>query len=148
MIDVVDIVPASRSDETNQDSEPSIAVNPANPDQIVITAFTPAEPGSTNSPIYYSLDGGQTWQLNFDVPCGPSANMPGDQSVAFASGGTAELFVGFLRADEKQTEHLEVFRLDDITAGGSPPTRASSNIILPTVRATRFRSSACFEWRP
>jgi hypothetical protein len=63
VIHVVNIIPNSRSDETHQDSEPSIAVNASNPSEIVVTAFTPADTGLTNSPIYFSTDGGVTWQL-------------------------------------------------------------------------------------
>src|SRR5690349_20814728 len=38
---VVNMIPRSLSSEVNQDSEPTLAVNPANTDQIVGTAFTP-----------------------------------------------------------------------------------------------------------
>ena len=36
-ISVVDMVPGSASGETNDDSEPNLAVNPANPLQLVAT---------------------------------------------------------------------------------------------------------------
>ena len=78
---IVNIVPNSHSNETWQDAEPSIAVNQADPTQIVISAFTPPDPGQTNGPIYYSTDGGQTWSVNFIVPDGE----PGDQTFKFAS---------------------------------------------------------------
>ena len=39
---IVNMVPVSMSGETNQDSEPNLAVNPANVNNIVATAFTPA----------------------------------------------------------------------------------------------------------
>ena len=55
---VVNIIPESLSGESNQDSEPSLAVNPANPLQMVATAFTPALSG--NAPIFVSVDGGNT----------------------------------------------------------------------------------------
>lgn len=45
MIKVVNIIPRSLSGETNQDSEPNIAVNPANPLQIAASAFTPSPMG-------------------------------------------------------------------------------------------------------
>ena len=38
---LVNIIPRSLSGETNQDSEPTLAVNPANPLHIVASAFTP-----------------------------------------------------------------------------------------------------------
>ena len=40
-VQVVNMIPRSLSDEVEQDSEPSITVNPANPQEIVGTAFTP-----------------------------------------------------------------------------------------------------------
>ena len=42
MIRVVNMIPNALSGETNQDSEPSLAVNPARPTDMVATAFTPA----------------------------------------------------------------------------------------------------------
>ena len=42
-ITVVNVIPQTHSDETNQDSEPSIGVNPTNAQQILISAFTPPD---------------------------------------------------------------------------------------------------------
>src|ERR1041384_4011726 len=65
---VVNMIPKSLSGEDNQDSEPTIAVNPANPLQIAASAFTPDPAGSGRAPIYVSTDGGSTWTLNAIVP--------------------------------------------------------------------------------
>jgi len=63
-IRVVNMIPNNSSGETNQDSEPNLAVNPANAQEIAGTAFTPSPNlGSPNSPIFYSSDGGDTWVL-------------------------------------------------------------------------------------
>jgi hypothetical protein len=78
---IVNVVPNTHSNETWQDAEPSIAVNQNDPSEIVLTAFTPPDSGQTNGPIYYSQDGGSTWNLNFIVPGGE----PGDQTFKFAS---------------------------------------------------------------
>ena len=56
--------PQSLSGETRQDSEPNIAVNPANPQQIAISAFTPDPMGGPNAPIFISTNSGTTWTLN------------------------------------------------------------------------------------
>src|SRR5947209_19703184 len=40
-IKVVDLIPASLSGETNQDSEPFLAIQTANPQVMVASAFTP-----------------------------------------------------------------------------------------------------------
>jgi hypothetical protein len=66
---VVDLIPASLSGEANQDSEPFLAIQPANPQVMVASAFTP-NPISTkgNAPIYVTQDGGNTWVLNAITP--------------------------------------------------------------------------------
>src|SRR5947209_7647284 len=95
---VVNMIPSSLSGETNQDSEPNIAVNPQNPNQIVATAFTPDPAGGNLAPVYLSNDGGQTWALNSVVPsviAGQEA-ITGDISVAF-SPKTNVLYAGILR---------------------------------------------------
>ena len=68
-VKVVDLIPASLSGETNQDSEPFLAIQPANPQVMVASAFTP-NPISTkgNAPVYVSQDGGNTWVLNAITP--------------------------------------------------------------------------------
>ena len=58
MILVVNMIPRALSGETNQDSEPNLAVNPADPLHIAGSAFTPDPAGGTNAPIYVSSDGG------------------------------------------------------------------------------------------
>ena len=137
IIDVVNIVPNTQSNETGQDSEPSIAVNPENPQQIAITAFTPAPPGGANSPIYFSVDGGLTWQLNFDMPFHPNppgGGFPGDQTISFAT-GSGELFGAFLRRDN---QGLLVFRTDDITSPAVLPTFGAQAVVdQPWVEARK-----------
>jgi hypothetical protein len=132
-ITVVNLVPQSRSDETNQDSEPSIAVNPGNPLELVVTAFTPPDSGVTQSPLYHSTDGGTTWQLKFDVPFGEQAgaalDTPRDQSVGFAG---SELFGAILRLDNGD---LSVFRTDNVDAGTVSTFDARPQIDQPWVEA-------------
>ena len=65
---LVNMIPKSLSGETNQDSEPHLTVNPANPNQIIGTAFSPNPGGGPFAPVYMSLDGGNTWALNPSCP--------------------------------------------------------------------------------
>src|SRR5258708_9570506 len=66
---VVDLIPASLSGETNQDSEPFLAVQAANPQIIVASAFTPNPISSTgNAPPYVSQDAGNPSGLNALTP--------------------------------------------------------------------------------
>ena len=75
-INVVNLIPKALSGETNQDSEPNLAVNPNNPQQMVATAFTPNPSGGPLAPIFISSDGGQTWALNLIVPGATTISQP------------------------------------------------------------------------
>src|SRR5436305_8426912 len=97
-VTVVNMIPKSLSGETNQDSEPNLAVNPVNPLQIVGTAFTPNPTAGSFAPIFVSTDGGQTWVLNAIVP-GASASGPTfDITMKFAT-ASGVLYGGIIRAD-------------------------------------------------
>src|SRR5271168_3411234 len=94
---IVNMIPKSLSSETNQDSEPTLAVNPANPLQIAASAFTPDPGGGNLAPIYVSTDGGNTWVLNSIVPSdSASGSMTADITVAF-SGSSNVLYAGIIR---------------------------------------------------
>ena len=95
MILLVNMIPNSMSNETNQDSEPNLAVNPANPLQIVGSAFTPDPLGGANAPMFASTDGGNTWFLTLIVPSTPGGTT-GDITMRF-SGTTNNLYAGILR---------------------------------------------------
>jgi hypothetical protein len=113
-VQLVDVIPALYSNETRNDSEPNVTVNPANPDQIVVSAFTPcpATISTTQAPIYFSLDGGTTWQLNCIVPGNSSTYGTGDITERFASSGV--LYAGILRGDSYL--ELNVLRTSDFTS--------------------------------
>ena len=98
MITIVNIIPKSLSNETHQDSEPNLTINPARPRQLCATAFTPNPAGGPNAPIYVSSDGGATWSLNAIVPGGSSTFGTGDITVRFAT-SSSELYAGDLRGD-------------------------------------------------
>src|SRR5436190_11814612 len=55
---VVDIIPQSDSAESNQNSEPSIGVNPINPMLMIAGTF-----GDGLPPFFISTDGGTTWSI-------------------------------------------------------------------------------------
>ncbi|HYX28329.1 MAG TPA: hypothetical protein VE863_07165, partial [Pyrinomonadaceae bacterium] len=65
---LVNMIPQSLSGETNQDSEPHLTVNPANPKMIIGTAFSPNPGGGALGPVYKSIDEGATWTVNAIVP--------------------------------------------------------------------------------
>jgi hypothetical protein len=111
MIHVVNMIPAALSGESSQDSEPNIAVNPQNPNQIVGTAFTPAPTGGAYAPIYISTDGGNTWALRTVVP-GNGFVGTSDISIAFGSTG-GMLYAGILNG---QTIKLQILRTSSFTS--------------------------------
>src|SRR3954464_6365093 len=97
-IHVTNIIPQSRSGETNFDSEPNIAVNPSNRRQIVISSFTP-DLGltPTTGPYFFSSDRGMNWAQNSVIPGGTATFGTRDISVRFADSGV--LYAGVLRGD-------------------------------------------------
>jgi hypothetical protein len=94
VVTVVNMIPKSLSRETNQDSEPSLSVNPDAPLQIEGTAFTPDPSGGPLAPIFISTDGGDSWSLNAIVPSAVGNSSTHDISLAFGSGGN--LYGGIL----------------------------------------------------
>ena len=96
-VSVVNMIPKSLSGEEQQDSEPTIAVNPANPMQIAGSAFTPDPAGGDRAPIYVSLDGGASWTLNSIVPSTANdGSMTADITVAFGNASNI-LYAGIIR---------------------------------------------------
>jgi hypothetical protein len=63
-IKLVNMIPQSQSNETNDDQEANVAVNPANPHIVGGTAFTNQLP----TVIFLSSDGGDTWFEEGIVP--------------------------------------------------------------------------------
>lgn len=110
-VHVVSMIPASLSGETNQDSEPNLAVNPENPSDIVATAFTPSPLGGSFAPFYISTNGGNTWSLRNVVP-GNGAVGTGDISVGFATSGGI-LYAGILNG---VTGHMQILRTANMSS--------------------------------
>ena len=123
MITIVNMMPQSMSGESNQDSEPNLAVNPANPKQIVATAFTPAPLGGADAPVYVSADSGNNWVLNAIVP-GNGSFGTGDITTAFPTTGGV-LYAGTLNG---VTTELNILRTADPTAN-TPMTGSTANVL-------------------
>ena len=135
-VTVVNMVPVTRSEETCQDSETSLAIDPSNPLQIAGTAFTwdnfcnaPGSPGvpasfselamtAGGAPIYVSVDNGQTWTVQTNVPSTAGGQFPtGDITVDFSrtlTSGTSVLYTGILHAPDFNMNVLNTqdFRLN------------------------------------
>lgn len=93
-------VATNATDPTNRaDTEPSIAVDPANPLRIAIVSFSEPWGPAVGAPVWMSTDGGVTWTKIRVIPQPPTGfSGPGDQKIAFDSTGRvliAELDFGF-----------------------------------------------------
>jgi Bacterial Ig-like domain (group 3) len=82
-------IDTSLSSSSGGGSEPSIAVNPANPNQIAITRFGASWNG--NADMLFSTNGGITWTNQASIPVPPgvagTAGCPCDQTIDFGLDG-------------------------------------------------------------
>ncbi len=137
---VVNMIPNIFSGESNQDSEPNLAIDPSDPRRIAASAFTPDPLGGANAPIFVSTDGGLTWALNNVVPSQPGA-ATGDITLAFGYQG--RLYSGILRRPGGL--RLNILRTTNFTS----PTvmtvlvdRTGAGVDQPYVEASRvFRGT-------
>ena len=137
---VVNMIPNSQSNETTQDSEPNIAVDPQNPRNIIGSAFTFNPTGSNaTAPIYVSRDAGLTWSLVNTVPSNNGTT--GDISVAFATQDSA-LYTGILRGGfgpPTTPTRMQLLRTTNAFGAGTMTilvTRDSSDQPYPTAITT------------
>jgi hypothetical protein len=101
IIRVVDTVvnntdPNLKNTDTFNDGETSIAINPLNPSEITISAFSGA--WGANAPLWHSTDNGETWTKLFTVPFPPGVagtlGCPCDQTLDYGMNNV--LFGAFL----------------------------------------------------
>jgi hypothetical protein len=112
-ISIVNMIQPSLSGETNHDTEPNIAVNPANVQQIAGTAFSPDPMGGSQGPVYRSTNEGNTW----DEP-DFLATQTADQTLRFA-GNSNRLYVSYLDAFiAPNPVSLHIILKADLTANG------------------------------
>ena len=134
-IKVIDLVPASLSGESNQDSEPFLAIQTANPQVMVASAFTPNPFSITgNAPVYVSQDGGISWVLNAIAPV---QRMPCDITHAMAAGENhprGDLHAGTLACAAGVT--LNESESNDVSLSTTMSVQATrGNVDQPFVRA-------------
>jgi hypothetical protein len=132
------MIPKSLSDEANQDSEPNITVNPANPLEMAASAFTPDPMGGSNAPIYVSTDGGNTWFLNSILP--GAGSFLGTFDITLRFGGTSNnLYLSILKAPAFLD--LNVLRTNSFASSLVPTLLESrGNVDQPFIQATTVAS--------
>ncbi len=67
--------------------EPFIAVNPTDPNKIVISSQAYNTGSSYGASLWYSTDGGKNWGIRFPITTPPSGIVAADQVFAFDSAG-------------------------------------------------------------
>jgi hypothetical protein len=129
-VTVVNMIPNAQSNETGQDSEPNLSVNPGNPLQIAGSAFTKNPTGATTTaPIFVSINGGATWTMNNIVPSGNGST--GDITLRFGSANF--LYAGTLRGGSGLT--LNILRTSNFTSSSAMSLlRSRSNVDQPYVQ--------------
>ncbi len=140
-VKVVDLIPSSLSGETNQDSEPFLAIQTANPQVMVASAFTPNPVSSSgNAPVYVSQDGGNSWVLNAITPV---QRMTCDITHALAPGENhprGDLHAGTLACAASIT--LNESETTDVSSGTAMSVQSSrNNVDQPFVRALAISNS-------
>ncbi|MEU6576566.1 Ig-like domain-containing protein [Streptomyces sp. NPDC046805] len=110
---------ATSSASSTGGGEPSIAVNPANPNQVAITRFGGSS-WNNNASVLYSTNGGQNWTDEASIPPPPgvqgTAGCPCDQTIDYGRDG--RLYGTFLTAGITAT-HV-------VTGSTNDPTQASA----------------------
>jgi hypothetical protein len=106
MLKIVNMIPNNWSDEENQDCEPNLSVNPANPSEIIGTAFTFDNPAGTSAvspamtgnwaPLFSSVDGGNTWTLQFVLPSAAGDQLPTWDVTSRYGGTSGEVYSGLI----------------------------------------------------
>ena len=134
-VKLVDLIPASLSGEANQDSEPFLAIQTANPQVMVASAFTPNPVSSTgNAPVYVSQDGGSSWVLNAITPV---PRMTCDITHAMPTGENhprGDLHAGTLACAASIT--LDESESNDVSSSAVMNVQSTrSNVDQPFVRA-------------
>jgi hypothetical protein len=100
-VTIIDVIPANMSNEARQDAEPFISYNPDNPNTIVISAFTEADPMSALGPLFVSFDGGVNWVRRDIVPTCMGCWNVNDITHGWAGGRFMAAILSNIDGDEK-----------------------------------------------
>jgi hypothetical protein len=88
---------ALRITDRFSDEEPSIAVNPSNPSEIIILSFSGF--WGNNAPWWHSTNGGLTWTKRFTVPVPTGQMVAGPEDQAPDYGRSNQVAAVFLTSD-------------------------------------------------
>ncbi len=109
--------------DTFNDGETSIAINPANPDEVVMTAFSGG--WGANAPLWHSTDSGNIWTKQFTIPNPPPNDdgCPCDQAVDY---GRANLMSGTFLIHDFNSPPPPPFQGNVVSGTTTDPANAAS----------------------
>jgi hypothetical protein len=90
---------------TNEPHEPTIAVNPMNANNVVVSYIVD---GYVTNLVRTSLDGGRTWTTVQPAACGAATTGTADPSLAFSSDGKSLYLVGLAQGGTPSTDLVVV----------------------------------------
>src|SRR5215471_17521574 len=126
VIPVIDVIPNAASAETGQNSEPSLAVDPLNPNMMISGTFTTGGSG----PFWLSTNGGTTWTGFGSLPSS-------DKTLAWRQDGVAALAVT-LNVDvfppPTLIDHLTTFQSGATSFGAAINTSPLQSLDQPWIR--------------
>lgn len=133
---VVNMIPRHMSDETFQNAEPSLAVNPKNAARMAASAYTPGGDlcsRGAEAPIFATADTGKHWSVVCKIRVDSSSNLPpGDVTLRWSSDGGG-LFAAMLWPLQPLT--LQVFLTPDpLDAGTFGGIRRVPNVDQPDMQ--------------
>src|SRR5215469_13172885 len=126
VINVIDVIPVAASAETGQNSEPSIAVDPLNPLQMISGTFTTGASG----PFWESTNGGTTWTGFGSLPSS-------DKTLAWRQDGVAALAVTLnvnVLPPPTLIDHLTTFQSGATNFGAAINTSPRQSVDQPWIR--------------
>src|SRR6516165_6082046 len=131
LIPVIDVIPNAASAETGQNSEPSIAVDPLNPLNMVVGTFTNGSVGNDAATLYWSSsNGGATWSS-----FGTLGSV--DKSLAWRQDGVAPLTVTLncnICTPTTLLDHITTYQGGATNFGAPINTSAVQSVDQPWIR--------------
>lgn len=131
-VKVINMIPLNRSEETNQDSEPFLAVDRSDTRRMAGSAFTLSASGwsSSTAPIFVSQNSGDAWD---QIDLITSNAMTGDITMSGVS-RAKQLYAGILRVPGDFLQSLQM--TTDFTSTVTTVQSERSRVDQPFLQAT------------